>query len=186
MNELLSRSGELKKEATNLLEEYQLMSVFKRYGNPLIGGSFDLEVMTSRHFVVYIGSSALFEEHFFKLGKEIAVRLQPTKMVFINEQQKEEQLHWSVYTDVEGYEWKIDISLVPTAIVQHRLQYQQRLKAKITEEKKARILLFKQQSGYNRYYKSEHVYEAVLEDDVKDDMSFFVWLQQCKKRDLSL
>ncbi len=62
-----------------------------------------------------------------------------------------------------------------------KVEKQVLLKSLLTEKKRECILFFKQQSGYNRYYTSDHVYKAVLEDDIYDDMSFFMWLQKQKK-----
>ncbi|MDT2046398.1 hypothetical protein NIZ91_12540 [Bacillus sp. 1780r2a1] len=181
MNELMAWSEQLQAEATSLLEEYQLLHLCKQYGNPLIAGSFDLNVMVFRHLDVYIGSDKVIEDLFFALGKDLAIRMNPVKMVFVGNKDEEEGMTWSIYANVEGHEWKININVVAEAVIQQMLQKQQKLKAKMTEKKREHILFFKQQSGYNRYYKSAHVYEAVLVEDVQDDMTFFKWLQHKKR-----
>lgn len=181
MNELMVWSEQLQAEATSLLEEYQLLHLCKQYGNPLIAGSFDLNVMVLRHLDVYIGSDKVIEDLFFALGKDLALRMKPVKMIFIGNKEKEEEMTWAVYTDIEGHEWKIKVNVVSEATIQQMLQKQQKLKAKMTEKKREQILFFKQQNGYNRYYKSAHVYEAVLVEGVQDDMTFFKWLQHKKR-----
>lgn len=178
MNELLSYSSELKHEANQLVVSNRLFNLLREYGCPLSGESFELNVMTNRIVNFYVGNDEMDEESIFHMGYQLTKRFQPYKMIFANEKGK---YQWSVYMIQKGEEWKLDISVLPENIVKGKVEKQVLLKSLLTEKKRECILFFKQQSGYNRYYTSDHVYKAVLEDDIYDDMSFFMWLQKQKK-----
>ncbi|WP_110114707.1 hypothetical protein [Bacillus sp. CGMCC 1.16541] len=185
MNELLSQSSELKREATELLDDYHLLSILKKYGNPLIIGSYDLDVMTWRDIDVYIGNDVMFEDAFFRLGRELTMRFEPKKMIYRNERIAKTPhlpngLYWGMYADSLEKEWKFDIWLVSTELVRQQLKKQQQLKSMLTDEKRNLILSLKQQNGYRRYYTSEDVYKGVIEHNVRDAGAFFIWLQQQK------
>jgi hypothetical protein len=178
MNELLSYSSELKHEANQLVVSSHLLDLLREYGCPLSGESFELNVMTNRIINFYVGNDEMDEESIFHMGYQLTKRFNPYKVIFANEKDK---YQWSVYMIQKGEEWKLDISVLPENIVKGKVEKQELLKSLFTEKKRECILFFKQQSGYNRYYTSDHVYKAVLEDDIHDDMSFFMWLQRQKK-----
>ncbi|MBM7703846.1 hypothetical protein [Metabacillus iocasae] len=185
MNELLLQSSELRLEATDLLDDYDLLSILKKYGNPLIIGSYDLDVMTWRDIDVYIGNDVMLEEDFFQLGRELTMSFEAKKMVYRNERiattsHLPKGLYWGMYADLLEREWKFDIWLVSTELVREQLKKQQRLKSMMTDDKRSLILSLKQQNGYRRYYTSEDVYEGVIKHNVRDAGAFFIWLQQRK------
>ncbi|NER43982.1 hypothetical protein G3M54_28360 [Bacillus megaterium NBRC 15308 = ATCC 14581] len=135
--------------------------------------------MTNRIINFYVGNDEMDEESIFHMGYQLTKRFSPYKMIFANEKDK---YQWSVYMIQKGEEWKLDISVLPENIVKGKVEKQELLKSLFTEKKRECILFFKQQSGYNRYYTSDHVYKAVLEDDIHDDMSFLCGCKDKKSK----
>ncbi|MFS1518810.1 hypothetical protein V1503_20450 [Bacillus sp. SCS-151] len=88
--------------------------MLKKFGNPQVSGSYSLKIMTWRDLDIYLESDTINVDMFFELGKEITLKLEPSKMSFRNEligqtPHLPSGLYWGVHTNLFGQQWKIDI-----------------------------------------------------------------------------
>jgi len=82
LNEL---NQEILKEAEEILYGLELFDILKKYGNPIVSGSYLLKLMTWRDLDIYLETDSIGTEDFFSLGKVISTKLNPSKMSFRNE-----------------------------------------------------------------------------------------------------
>ena len=77
MDELEKLNSTIISEANKILYDQGLLEILGKYGNPVLTGSYVLELMTWRDLDIYLGTNQMTESRFFQLGVEIALCLKP-------------------------------------------------------------------------------------------------------------
>ncbi|WP_214484765.1 hypothetical protein [Bacillus sp. SM2101] len=112
--ELEKLNKEIMRESDEILYTMGLYDLLKKFGNPQVSGSYSLKIMTWRDLDIYLESDTINVDMFFELGKEITLKLEPSKMSFRNEligqtPHLPSGLYWAVHINLFGQQWKIDI-----------------------------------------------------------------------------
>jgi len=176
------------KEADNILYERGLMKILEKFGTPHVTGSYSLALMTWRDLDIYVESEAMTEENFFTLGKEINNTFHPVKMSYRNERIAKTEglpigLYWGIYLGNERKGgWKIDLWAVDAKECRQRIKFCADIGAQLTPAHRKFILAIKsecwQDPEYRRSYSSKDIYEAVLNEHVKNAYEFKQFLKR--------
>ncbi|MCW4019941.1 MAG: hypothetical protein NWF14_01745, partial [Candidatus Bathyarchaeota archaeon] len=85
MSELENLNSAIISEANTILHDYGLLDILGKYGNPILQGSYSLNLMTWRDLDILLEMEEINIKDFFALGLEIATKLKPRRMSFRNE-----------------------------------------------------------------------------------------------------
>ncbi|WP_282139199.1 hypothetical protein [Rossellomorea aquimaris] len=182
LNEL---NQEILNEAEEILYGLELFDILKKYGNPIVSGSYLLKLMTWRDLDIYLETDSIGTEDFFSLGKEISTKLNPSKMSFRNEligktPHLPKGLYWGVHTNLFNQQWKIDIWAVESEEVKQKQSGIEEIQFKIDNPKRQLILELKshlhRHSLYRKTFFSVDIYDAVLNYDITSLEQFKEWL----------
>ena len=187
MNDLILLNQQIRQEADEILDAQGLRKILNDYGIVHVTGSYSLGLMTWRDLDIYLESDDLSETRFFELGKQINFLLKPKKMSFRNERIAKtkglpEGLYWGIYlgNEREGA-WKIDLWALSREECKTRLKFCNDLAAKISADAMLKILDIKSQCWsdphYRKFYTSNDIYTAVLDNHAHDIDSFKIYLQ---------
>lgn len=177
-------------EADTILYELGLYDLLKKFGNTQVSGSYLLKLMTWRDLDIYLDSESIDNETFFELGKEISIKLNPSKMSFRNEligrtMHLPKGLYWGIHTNLFDQKWKIDIWAIDSEDIKQKQRGVEDLKSKIDENKRQSILELKNQLHshplYRKTFFSVDIYDAVLNDKVTSLEQFKEWIYQKEK-----
>lgn len=177
-------------EADEILYEFGLYDSLKKFGNPQVSGSYLLKLMTWRDLDIYLESESIDNETFFELGKEISIKLNPSKMSFRNEligktPHLPKGLYWGVHTNHFDQKWKIDIWAIDSEEVKQKQSGVEELMFKIDNYKRRSILELKNQLHshplYRKTFFSVDIYDAVLNDKITSLEQFKEWLYKKKE-----
>ncbi len=190
MNDLEKLNSTLITEANEILHEYGLLQILSKYGNPIITGSYSLNLMTWRDLDIYLEADEMTEERFFNLGKEIVVRLKAHRMHFRNEFiSKTPNLpvgfYWGIYITLNFSDvWKIDVWAIDSNQINLYQKELNDLKSRIDEEKRPIILMIKhhfcKHPEYRRKFAARDIYHAVIAENVNSTKQFSEWLRSKK------
>lgn len=190
MDELEKLNLTLISEADKILHDYGLLQILNKYGNPIVHGSYALNLMTWRDLDIYLETNEMNEKKFFNLGGEIAVSLKPHRMHCRNEfigktPNLPVGFYWAVYTTLKFPEvWKIDIWTMDSNQIRLYQKEFDDLKSKINREKRLIILMIKnhfcKHSEYRRKFNSADIYHAVIEEGISSIKEFSEWLEKNK------
>jgi len=174
-------------EADELLDQTGLRKILEKYGIVHVTGSYSLGLMTWRDLDIYIENSAITENDFFQLGRDVVNLLRPAKMSFRNERISKTPglpigLYWGIYLgDERKGAWKIDVWALDKKECKRRLEFCDDLGKKISPDSRMKILEIKSQCWtdpqYRKYYTSNDIYTAVLGNHAHDVESFRIYLQ---------
>ncbi|MBA7611194.1 hypothetical protein ES703_18413 [subsurface metagenome] len=192
MDELEKLNSTIIGEANRILYDHGLLQVLGKYGNPVLTGSYVLELMTWRDLDIYLETDEMTESRFFQLGAEIAWCLKPQRMHYRNEfigktPNLPVGFYWGTYVTGSDFpeEWKIDLWAIDSeqkTILQKGLD---ELRVKINEDKKPVILMIKnhfcKHTEYRRKFTSMDIYLAVIEEDIMSIEEFARWLEKNKE-----
>jgi hypothetical protein len=172
----------IKKEADQILYEQQLLSILSDYGKPYVTGSYAMDLMTWRDLDIYLQTDTIQEEEFFSLGARINHQFKPVKMSYRNERIGRTPglpagLYWGIYFGNERKgAWKIDIWAIGEKECSERVQFCEKLSDRITGENRHAIMEIKSSCwtdpSYRKSYTSKDIYEAVLENGIRNVESF--------------
>ena len=187
MREDLSQLNlKIRKEADSILYTQGLKLILDDYGTAHVSGSYELNLMTWRDLDIYLESN-ISEEQFFEMGNKLAQLLKPVKMSFRNERIARTKglpngLYWGIYLGNErAGSWKIDIWAVDTKELESLLEYRNKIKNRLTETTRKRILDIKSQCWQNPKYRksftSTDIYDAVLDDGISCYDEFQLYLK---------
>jgi len=186
MSELEDLNLALISEANIILYDYGLLEILRKYGNPIVHGSYLLNLMTWRDLDIYLENDEINVEDFFNLGLGIATRLKPRRMSYRNESigktpNLPKGLYWGVYTALEfPDEWKINIWAMDSDQIRSQCEKLQDLKSKISEKNRLIILMIKshfcKHPEYRKTFFSGDIYKSVIEGNVKSVHEFSKWL----------
>lgn len=154
------------KEADDILYKLGLMNVLGKFGNPHVSGSYLLKMMTWRDLDIYLESNTIKEEDFFELGKELSIRLKPSRMNYRNEllgktPNLPNGLYWGVYTNLFQQHWKIDIWAIDSKEYQNKRSESQKLSEMIDSAKRKTILQLKSQLDHHPKYRRD-LYSVII------------------------
>ncbi|HEX2944847.1 MAG TPA: hypothetical protein VHT96_02705 [Clostridia bacterium] len=190
MSKLETMCSAIMKEADDILYKMSLLDELKKYGDVFITGSYYLNLMTWRDLDLYIDNSNMSNEHFFRLGHDIASIIQPHRMHYRNEfignsQGLPKGLYWGIYTNIiEPGTWKIDLWAVDSMQFAGFKNDVNKLKSKIDSYKREMILEIKANVCNHPFYRKEFtsvdIYQAVLDESVINLEEFKKWLKENK------
>ena len=183
-------NSKISSEAEAILNEYGLLELLSKHGNPIVTGSYTLNLMVWRDLDIYLENDKMDEKRFFLLGVDLASILKPSKMIYRNEYIGKttilpEGLYWGIYTNLDFSDtWKIDVWSIPKKKITYYLKNFGDLKKNLTKEKRDIILEIKHKSyrdpEYHRGFFSIDIYNAVLKDNIKSIQEFTDWLKDKK------
>ena len=190
MNELEKLNLTLISEANQILYDYRLLQILKRYGNPIVCGSYALNLMTWRDLDIYLETNEMTEKKFFNLGGEIALSLKPYRMHYRNEfigktLNLPTGIYWAIYSTLKFPEvWKIDIWAMDSNQIKRYQKEFDNLKSKIDKDKRLIILRIKNRfckhPEHRRKFVSADIYYAVIEEGISSIKEFSKWLEKNK------
>ena len=180
----------LRAEADALLWKKGLHPLLEQYGQIHVSGSYALKLMVWRDLDIYLVTEDLPLCAFFHMGGQLADLLTPTRMHFRNERVAKteglpEGLYWGIYlgNEREGA-WKIDVWVVSPAQFMVLDAFRTNVESRLTASARRKILEIKalcwRKPGYRRTFSSQDIYEAVLNGEVDDLISFDAYLQRVK------
>jgi hypothetical protein len=188
MNEFEKSNSALISEANTILYDYGLLEILKKYGKPIIQGSYSLDLMTWRDLDILLEMERMDIRNFFSLGLDIVTKLRPRKMSYRNEligktSGLPKGLYWGIYTLLTfPAEWKIDIWAMDADQTKSRCKEFENLKSKISEENRPIILMIKNHYCNNPKYRGDFfsidIYKSVIEENVKSVEEFSKWLKE--------
>lgn len=171
-------------EARALLDRTSLLATLARYGDPVIHGSFALDLMVWRDLDIYLVGEPMPPARFFQLGAELADALEPARMSYRNERITGTPdlplgLYWGIY--LPGQQgWKIDIWHIEAAEHVRLKKYSDRVAADLTPAARGLILEIKaavwQDPQYRRDFAAKDIYDAVLREGVTDIAGFLRYI----------
>ncbi|MGE7692386.1 hypothetical protein ACQKMI_24840 [Lysinibacillus sp. NPDC097214] len=174
-------------EANEILYKLGLYDALKKYGNPQVSGSYSLKLMTWRDLDIYLETDTSNNDNFFELGKEISIKLKPTKMSFRNEligktPHLPNGLFWGVHTNLFGHQWKIDIWAIGSEEVKKKQNDVEEIKIQLDDIKRKSILELKKQlhshPKYRKAFFSVDIYQSVINDNIESLSQFEEWLSR--------
>ena len=172
-------------EANEILYTLGLYDSLKKYGNPQVSGSYSLKLMTWRDLDIYLESDTSNNDSFFELGKEISIKLKPSKMIFRNEfigktPHLPNGLYWGIYSVLNGQQWKIDIWAIDSEEIQKKQNDVEEIKKQLDNNKRKSILELKSElhshSKYRKEFFSIDIYQSVINDHVETIHQFDEWV----------
>ena len=191
MDKLEKLNSIIKAEANEILHDYGLLQILNKYGNPIVTGSYVLDLMTWRDLDIHLETNDMTEKRFFELGQEIALSLKPHRMHYRNEfLDKTLDLpvgfYWGIYTNALRFPevWKIDIWALDSNQINIDQKKFNDLKSKIDKDKRSIILSIKnhfcKHPEYRKKFYSIDIYHAAIEEDIKSTKEFSKWLERNK------
>jgi len=187
VNDLILLNEQIRQEADDILDVRGLRKILNDYGGVHVTGSYSLGLMTWRDLDIYLENDDLSETRFFELGKQINSLLKPVKMSFRNERVAKTKglpvgLYWGIYLgDERKGAWKIDLWALGKEECKTRLKFCSDLGAKISADAAIKILEIKSRCWtdphYRKFYTSNDIYTAVLDNQAHDLESFKIYLQ---------
>jgi hypothetical protein len=199
MEDLEKQVASFKAEADAILYKYGLLKIMEKYGTPFITGSYVLGTMTRRDLDINLETDSITIDRFFQMGSEIAVALQAGRILYLNEFVDRHPrlplgLYIGVYTRIigENQEWNIDIWAmdIEQSLRNKKVINDFRLAMDTDKKKKELILKIKSKSlehqWYQRSFFSTDIYNAVINEDVKNTEQFFERIKTNKNIDISI
>jgi hypothetical protein len=183
--------AQIRAEADSLLKS-GLIDLLGRYGEVHLTGSYALGLMTWRDLDIHIVRDAVDCMSFFGLGGRIADLLQPHRMHYRDERIGETPrlprgLYWGIYLgDERKGAWKIDVWTSTRADFEPSRRFCADVQQRLTAEAREKILAIKsicwQHPEYRRSFSSADIYEAVLDNEIKDADGFWTYLASKLRR----
>jgi|SRR5438105_9547873 len=187
MSDLIFLNEQIRQEADDILDARGLRKILTDYGIVHLTGSYSLGLMTWRDLDIYLENDDLSETRFFDLGNRVNSLLNPVKMSFRNERIDKTKglpagLYWGIYLgDERKGAWKIDLWALDNEECKTRLNFCNDLAAEISADARIKILEIKSQCWtdphYRKFYTSNDIYTAVLDNQAHDLESFKIYLQ---------
>ena len=187
MSDLIFLNEQIRQEADDILDARGLRKILTDYGIVHLTGSYSLGLMTWRDLDIYLENDDLSETRFFDLGNRVNSLLNPVKMSFRNERIAKTKglptgLYWGIYLgDERKGAWKIDLWALDNEECKTRLNFCNDLAAEISADARIKILEIKSQCWtdphYRKFYTSNDIYTAVLDNQAHDLESFKIYLQ---------
>jgi len=184
---LIEQNNKIKAEADLILNDKGLLELLKKYGTPVVHGSYKHNLMTWRDLDIRLVSDDITKERFFELGVGLCKMFDPAAMHFKDWNQKNgafsvEGYYWGVILgDERNGAWKIDIAAVTSAEQKRTAQIAEEMMSKLTDETREIIMEIKsvcwQDPQYRKKYGSWDIYTAVLDEGIKDLESFQEYLR---------
>jgi hypothetical protein len=185
MPKFINLNNELKSEIDEILAEYSFINLLKSYGNVLVTGSYSYDLMAWRDYDLVIELNDYTTETVYKLVEEIGVKLNPDKLLILNNLNKTEpnrpQGVWlGVY--IEG--WKIDIWLMNSVNFDKEVLNSQKLKERLKDVNRETLISIKSELSkdpdYHVKFSSVDLYEAFLEGKVSSAEEFYEDMKRLK------
>jgi len=187
MSDFILLNEQIRREADDILDARGLRKILSDYGVVHPTGSYSLGLMTWRDLDIYLETDDLNETRFFDLGNQINSVLKAVKMSFRNERIAKTKglpvgLYWGIYLgDERKGAWKIDVWALGKEECKARLKFCNDLAAKISADARIKILEIKSHCWtdphYRKFYTSNDIYTAVLDNQAHDLGSFKIYLQ---------
>ena len=187
MSDLIFLNEQIRQEADDILDARGLRKILTDYGIVHLTGSYSLGLMTWRDLDIYLENDDLSETRFFDLGNRVNSLLNPVKMSFRNERIDKTKglptgLYWGIYLgDERKGAWKIDLWALDNEECKTRLNFCNDLAAEISADARIKILEIKSHCWtdphYRKFYTSNDIYTAVLDNQAHDLGSFRIYLQ---------
>lgn len=199
--DLLIHQEQLQKEGQEVLEKLDLVNLLSRYGEVELVGSFVLGLMTWRDIDILIGCKNIDRDDLSKLSSELIKKCHERIDISFIDNNKGEIAHRPVgiYFGISYYpedikpadllssnekKWKIDCWFVSeNGLVDTK--YTSELKDRLTDESREIILEIKKEVTGNKKYGKEifsvDIYDAVLDEGVKDLEGFIEYLKKANR-----
>ena len=182
------KQKKLHKQADKILKDLNLMEVLKKYGNPKIVGSYALELMSWPDIDIVVVTEPNYKQYLdlvtylFKKENVYSLNLQDfRKSIFPDRPQ-------GIYCGISylvkpNIFWKIDVWFMADV---KALDIVNEVKSKLTDTNREIILKIKnemrEKTKYGKEVSGIDVYQAVLDNGVKDLKGFRQYLKQQNRK----
>jgi len=189
--DLFEKSNAIQKEAQQILQTLDLKPLLSKYGEFKIVGSMSYKLMTWRD----IDMDVVFDHdptdtEFWEILQELFKNKKIRLFMFVDDREivtrnRPKSMYIGLkYEDDKKEIWKIDIRLINKKYVATD-EIEKLINAKLTPEKKQIILEIKSavddNPKYHKDFQSVDIYQAVLENEVRDLQHFQEYLQKIGK-----
>jgi hypothetical protein len=195
MNDHVRRADELKREATDLLNETGLLTILGEYGVVHVTGSYSYDVMTWRDIDICLEVEQVELPPVFNLGREIASLPNVASMYFRNEfvlktPGNPTAVFWCIdFVLPNDVQWKVDVLISTADHVKPIVEQGARLTTRLTARERETVLEIKgvlsQQPEYRREFRSSDIYAAVLDHGVASVEEWHAWRKNNAKMEQS-
>lgn len=168
-------------EADKILYEHKLLSLLENYGKPYIVGSYRMDLMSWNDIDIYVDSDTMSHKKLYNLSNEIFDKFIPTWFEGKGVPTGERTDYFIGFeTEILGDLWNIDIWFFSGEAINNTLKFNDEIAEKIRKNpvlKEIIINIKTQLQSRNEYgseYTSVDVYNAVINQNVKDINEFYM------------
>lgn len=185
------QSNEIQKEAVAILQTLSLKPLLSKFGEFKIVGSMSYKLMTWRDIDIdVVFDHDPTDADFWEILRELFRNKQIRSFTLVDDREivtanRPKSIYIGLKFEDEKQEiWKIDIRLINKKYVATDA-IEKLIKAKLTPEKKQRILEIKSavddNPKYHKEFQSVDIYEAVLENGIENPQDFKKYLTKIGK-----
>lgn len=177
----------LKQEADNLLTNTGILKTLTKYGRVEATGSYLYNLMTWRDIDLCLTVDKLSAEKAFNIGAELASLEGIATMYFRNELVLETEgnpkaIFWCLEILFENELWKVDILIASEDVTSEVMKPGRELMEKLSDDHRGVIISLKSElckdPGYRKDFRSVDIYNAVIDDGVKNLEQWNGWLER--------
>ena len=168
-----------KHQADGILYEFGLMKKLEEYGMPHIIGSYRMDMMAWNDLDIDIENDNVTVDSLYDLSQYIIKTFRPVWYEAKETKDSNGKTVWfhGFETTITGELWNVDLWFLDKETIETAERYCDHIKEQASEEQKdAMIAIKKELISRNLYsfekYQRTDVYEAVLENNVKDAKEF--------------
>jgi len=174
------------KEAADLfLKEFGIIELLEEYGQSVVTGSYDLDLMIKKELDINLIVEELTSEKVFELLKRLALRTECIKVNYQNRATPETTIrvygHWINLQQIGEDDWELDIWVLTRKENTKQDKFGAAIKEKLTQENREIIMTLKKHvDKYPRKPRlySYIIYEAVLDHGIVNLESFLSYLHR--------
>lgn len=187
--DLLKHQEELQKEAKELLEETGILSFLSKFGEIEVGGSLDSGLMVWRDIDLEVISKNLDEDKYWETVQFLFRLNNYYHSLYVQDFRKSvnpnspKGLYIGIKIKFREKMWKVDIWYVEPR-KENEANYNEWLKKQLNDENRKTILEIKskvfEHPKYRKEFKAIDIYDAVINEGIKDAAGFKIYLQNKK------
>lgn len=163
-------------EADQLLYEYGLLDILKKYGRVFVVGSYQMGIMTWNDLDFYMDRDDLHEKNYYDLAADILRKMTP--MHFDGHLDLEKNSAFlGAETGISGKRWNLDIWWKEKAEIEAAIAHAQNMTASMKERPELKNAVMEIKQGLiarklygfdkgKRHYHSQEIYEAVFDEGI--------------------
>jgi len=192
--DFLTRQDALQSEASEVLNDLDILTYLGKAGEVVLVGSYPLGLMVWRDIDVYVYCAPLSADRAFTALRPLASHLGVVHLNFDNWRGPNgtpafpDGYYWGIrYRSAAGCEWKLDLWFLPDDTPRRETALAALMDQHLTPETRRAILILKERwhhlPSYGRCVASIDIYDAVLLHGVRTQAAFARYLRERGKPD---